>query len=211
MKKNSMMKFMALAFVGTLALTPISANAGTRKPTSISKISATKKTVTVGKKFELEVSTKQRNVNDNYFVWTTSNKNVVRITERDNTDDDMEFKAVGEGTATITCKIKGTNIKKTCKVTVKKASTKAYISVDDDGKGYITVELRDYEDLEARLVNATSSNRKLVYKSLTPSIVSVNQNGDVYGKKIGTGKIQITSKANSSIKKVVKVRVVWDD
>lgn len=209
MKKNCLTKAMTLAIVGAMTLTPVSVLAGNKKPTTIDGISATKKSVYVGKEFELKIYNSERNVNDNYFVWSTSNSKVVRINDNDNTDDDMEFRAVKAGTATITCKIKGTNIKKTCTVTVKEKQ--AYIDVDDDGEGYVEVEVGDDEDLDARLRYATTSNKTLVYKSLTPSIVSVSQSGRVYGKKIGTGKVQISSKADPSIKTVVEIRVVWDD
>ncbi|MBO8463788.1 MAG: hypothetical protein IAC13_07650 [Firmicutes bacterium] len=211
MKKNSFVKTMAFVLVGAMAVTPVSVMAGHRKPTRIDGISATKKTVFVGEEFELEVYNSERNVDDDYFVWSTSNKKVVRLDDDDNRDDEMEFIAVNPGTAKITCEIKGTNIKKTCVVTVKERNTEAYIDVDDDGKGYITVEIGDDEDIDATLRNANGSNRQLVYKSLTPSIVSVNRYGEVFGKKIGTGKVQISSKADPSIKTVVEVRVEWDD
>lgn len=209
MKKKGFMKLVALAVVGTMVAIPASALAGNKKPTQIDKISATTKSVYVGKEFELKVYSSERNIDDDYFVWSTSNSKVVRLDDDDNRDDEMEFKAVNPGTATITCKIKGTNIKKICKVTVKEKQ--AYIDVDDDGYGYIEVEVGEHEDLDAKLRYANTSNKTLVYQSLTPSIISVNKYGKVYGKKIGTGKVQITSKADSSIKTVVEIRVVWDD
>ena len=74
-----------------------------------------------------------------------------------------------------------------------------------------TVDDYDRENLEAKLRNATTSNRGLNYKSLDTDIVTVDSRGNVYGKKVGKGRIQISSKADPSIKKTVTVYVEWDD
>ncbi len=209
MKKNLLSKVVAIAMAGTMMLTPVSVFAGRDvKPTKIDKISSTSKTVDLGKKFELKVYTSQYNVEDDYFVWSSSNDNIVAIWDDDNRGDEMEFKALKSGSATVTCKIQGTDVKKTCKVTVKEGRT--YIDVEDEND--FEVEVGDSEDIEAVVRNGNKIvSRNLTYKSLTPSIVSVDKYGNVYGKKSGTGKIQISSKTDSSIKKVISVRVVWDD
>ena len=214
MKKGIVTKAVSLAMVGAMVLTPATVLAGSKKPTTIDKISATSKTVRVGQEFELKVYTYGKNYDDDYYVWWSDNRKVVRIDDDDNTDDEMEFKALKAGTATITCKIKGTDIKKTCKVTVTERSKDPYIVVDDDDDDdneIFEVEVGERENLEARLRNATTSDRSLVYQSLTPSIVSVDSRGNVYGKKEGKGQVKISSKADPSITRTVTVRVEWDD
>lgn len=210
MRKNKLKQVVSLAMVGAMVLTPASVLAGWKKPTTISKISATSKTVRAGQEFELKVYSGERNVDDDYFVWSIDNKSIVRFDDDDRYDDEMEFKALKAGTATITCKIKGTNVKKTCVVKVTEKQKTPYITIDDDDERF-TVDVYDRENLEARLRNATTSNRGLNYKSLDTDIVTVDSRGNVYGKKVGKGRIQISSKADPSIKKTVTVYVEWDD
>lgn len=208
MKKNIVSKIAAFVLAGVVAMTPVNVFADRDvKPTRIDKISSTSKTVDLGKKFELKVYTKEYDVEDDYFVWSSSNENVVALWDDENYGDEMEFKALKPGTATITCEIEGTNVKKTCKVTVREK--RAYIDVDDEDR--FEVEIGDREGLDAVLRNSTSKNKTLVYKSMNTSIATVDKRGNVYGKKEGTTKIQISSKANPAIKKTVTVYVVWED
>lgn len=175
------------------------------KPTNITKLSATKKTVKVGKKFELRAFTSPYDCEDDYLVWETSNKKVVAFEDYDRTGDEMDFVAKKAGTATITCKISGTNIKKTCKITVK-SSGKAKITVEDK---HMDIDVGEWEDIGAKLVGGKYKNRKLTYKVANKKVVKVKK-GRVYGKKAGHTKITIRAKANKKIKKVVYVYVEHD-
>lgn len=209
MSRKTIVKSMAIAMVGALVLSPISVLAGRdKKPTSISRISSTSKTVEVGKKFELKVYTNERNIEDDYFVWSSSNEDVVAIWDDEEIGDDKEFKALSVGTATVTCQIEGTNVKKTCKVTVKKQEGLTIIVKDEDD---FDVEVGDTEKINAYILDGKKKDKNLNYKSLTPDIVTVNSSGKVYGKNEGIGKIEISSKANPSIKKVLEVLVEYDD
>ena len=64
-------------------------------------------------------------------MWSVSNAKVVKFEDRDRTGDDMDFIARKTGTANISCRIRGTDVKKTCKVKVIKGKVKARIAVDD--------------------------------------------------------------------------------
>lgn len=214
MRKKLFAKWLMALIVGTMVLTPVSvlADDDDKAPTRIDRISATEKSVRPRKAFELKVYTKEKNIDEDYFVWSSSDESVVTIwddddDDKDNDGDDMEFKALKSGTAIITCKIRGTNIKKTCKVTV--LNKAAYIDVDDEDD--FEVEVGKREKIKAKLRYANFSDKKLVYKSLTPGIISVNQKGYVYGKDVGKGKVQVYSKAHPSVSTTFEVLVEYDD
>lgn len=175
------------------------------KPTNIKKLNYSSRTVKIGSKFKLRAYASPRDCEDDYLKWKTSNKKIVAFEDRDRTGNDMEFIAKKAGKATITCYISGTNIKKTCKVTVK-TSGKAKIVVDDK---YIEIDKGEWEDIEARLVGGKYKNRGLRYKVSNSRIIKVKK-GKVYGRRVGKAKITITAKANKKIKKTVYVRVERD-
>ena len=83
-------------------------------PTSVQaakiSLSATSKTITVGKTTTLKMSGTSKKV-----VWTSSNKNIATVSSKG------KVKGIKAGTCTIKAKVGGKTYK--CKVTVKKAST----------------------------------------------------------------------------------------
>ncbi len=83
-----------------------------------------KRTVTVGStiKLDSEIRPDEAEVRDRNIIWTSSKPSVAKVLKK--RDDDTKIKGMKAGTATITVRIKGTSIKKKCKITVKKASKK---------------------------------------------------------------------------------------
>lgn len=175
------------------------------KPTNIKRLNYVSRTVKIGNKFKLRAYASPNDYEDDYLRWKTSNSKIVAFVDRDRTGDDMKFIAKKAGKATVTCYISGTDIKKTCTVTVK-AYGKAKIAVDDK---YMDVDLGEWEDIEARLVGGKYKNRGLKYKVSNSRIIKVKK-GKVYGRRVGKAKITITAKANKKIKKTVYVRVERD-
>lgn len=177
-----------------------------KRPATITRLSHSSRTVRPGTEFELKAYVPDDS-DDDALVWYISNTKVVRFDDDDRTGDEMEFKAGRTGTAYITCKIKGTNIYRRCKVKV--TYGKARITVDDSR---MEVEKGDWEDIEARLVGGKYKNRRLSYyvSKKHRKIIRVKK-GKVYGRRVGRAKITIRAKANGKIKKVVYVRVERDD
>lgn len=193
-----------IMLAGCIAATPVKAD-NDPKPTEIKRLSHTSKTVKTGKEFELKAYTGMKDYDDDYLEWSVSNQKIVRFEDDERTGDDMEFEARKEGTAYITCRISGTDIKRTCKVKV--VSGKARITVEDTN---MDVDRGEWEDIEAKLVGGRYKNRKLTYKVSNKKVIRVKR-GRVYGKRIGRAKITIRAKADKKIKKVVFVRVEEDD
>lgn len=128
MKKRITAVLLTLVIALSFAI-PASAAA---KPKSITITGKT--TVKVGKKIELDtrISPFKAKVRDSKIVWSSSNPAVAKV--MDKTDEDTKIKGIKAGTATITVKIKGTKIKDTHKVTVKKAKTTTSTTSSDKTK-----------------------------------------------------------------------------
>lgn len=88
--------------------------------TTIKAVGSKSRTFRAGQEFELKVRASS-NVDDDDLRWKVeSGKKVVRIDDDDPFDDEMEFIALKEGTAKISCTVRGTKKKVTFKITVKK-------------------------------------------------------------------------------------------
>lgn len=100
--------------------------------------------MTVGQKAELDskITPAGAKVRDKKIVWTSSNPKVIRVLEK--YDDDTEIKALKEGTATITVRIKGTSWKASRKITVTKGTQASASSYEKKIKKY-QAELKEIE------------------------------------------------------------------
>lgn len=195
-----------IMLLGSAASIPVKAE-NDPKPTRITRLSSTSKTVRTGKEFEIKAYTGLRDFDEDDLVWSVNNTKIVKFEDRDRTGDDMDFVAGKAGTAYITCQIRGTDEKKICKVKVTERKGKARIAVEDKT---IDVDQGEWEDIEAKLVGGNYKNRKLTYKVSNKKIIRVKR-GKVYGRRVGRAKITIRAKADKKIKKVVYVRVERDD
>lgn len=90
----------------------------TTSASTIKRVGASKRTVSVGREFELEVK-KSRGLKDRYLTWSIKDSSIARFDDDDLHDDEMEFKALKAGTTTITCKNSKTGKKVTYTITVK--------------------------------------------------------------------------------------------
>lgn len=88
-------------------------------------IETNKKTLKIGQKLEMdaEIYPDSARVKDRNILWSSSKPNVVKILR--NRDDETKVKALKTGTARITVRIRGTKIKDTVKITVKKKTSKS--------------------------------------------------------------------------------------
>lgn len=110
---------LAVGNMGTLAQA-----AGKTKPTGV-KMTVSAKTVYVGDKFELKAKMTPAKAEDDYLCWSiTGNAGIVKFTDKDLNDDEVELKALKAGSTKIECRIKGTDIAVYTTVTVKKPTYK---------------------------------------------------------------------------------------
>ncbi len=210
--RRTVNKWLALAIAGVLTLAPVSVFAGK----NVDQMSGASKVIEVGEKFELKVFAKGSGIDEDDFIWSSSDESVIALCDDQNTGDDMDFKAVGAGQATLTCRIAGTDIAQTCVVTVKDKENKdksyqlknvGVTRFDSQTKKELTIKVGKKDKIDVSLNNGKKKDKDLIYVSLTPKIVSVDKKGKVYGKAKGTGKIEVISKKDGTIRTVITVRV----
>lgn len=133
-----MKKILVYVTAAALALTvfgfnPAEAEAAP-KSKGIEREGSAKRTVYVGKSFELEVE-KGKKLRDNDLYWSVGNSKIVKIVDKDRTDDEIDLKAVKTGKTKVYCKNKVTGNKLSYTITVKKAS-KGISRVGDATRSY---------------------------------------------------------------------------
>ena len=139
-----------------------------------------KKTVTVGKTIELDsvITPKKAKVKDRNIIWSSSKPSVAKVLE--NKDDDTEIKGMKAGTATITVKIKGTKLKGTYKVTVKKAQKSSSGASADKKK--IAAYKADAKALKKKIskvkLASTRKERKKQYRKYEKQIDAIEKKLD---------------------------------
>ena len=155
---------------------------------TISRVGAATRSVTVGNEFELRVK-KNGNLADKYLYWSTSNKNVVKIADDDRYDDEIELRAVGKGTAKITCKNKYTGGKLVYTVNVKGGN----MTISRVGSASRTVEVGD--DIELNVKKSGLKNSQIEWSVSDSSILrfedgdNVGPEVEVAGRRTGTAKV----------------------
>ena len=136
------------------------------------KLSASKKTITVGKSFTLTL----KNV-DKKFTWINSNKNVIKVVSVNSKSKSIKLKGIKAGKATITAKIGKTKL--TCKITVKpktepteptvteetKPTIKEYklVSVQANHTNWIEEAMNKYAEEGWIVVSTAIYNEKYMY------------------------------------------------
>lgn len=182
---------------------------------TISRVGAKDRTVRVGNEFELKVK-KNGGIQDKDLYWTTSNKNIVKVIDDDRSDEEIELRATGKGTAKITCKNKITGGKIVYNVTVKEASK----LISRVGSATKTVEVGD--DIEVSVKSSGLSANQIKW-SISDSSILRFEDGDNIGNEVEveakrTGTAKVTAKNLYTGGKIVyTIKVVpdydddWDD
>lgn len=170
-------------------------------------LSATKLSVYVGKTATLQMKNTNAKV-----VWSTSNKSIATV------DSKGVVNGIKAGNANITATV---NKKKyVCKVTVKKqASSKptpkpvikvAGIKLSLAGSTSRTnsINIGTTGNMIATIAPANATNKTVSWKTSNANILSINSNGQVVAKKIGTAKITATAVDGSKKTASISIKVV---
>ena len=125
------------------------------------------------------------NATNRNVIWETSNSNIASV------DNNGNIFANNVGTVTITAKIN--NISVSCNVTV----VNEIIKVESIllNKENITIDNGDKKQLVASINPKNSSNKKIIWTSSNPNVVSVDENGYVTG--VGVGSATITARIDN--------------
>ncbi|MGN0487194.1 MAG: Ig domain-containing protein [Acutalibacteraceae bacterium] len=151
-----------------------------------------------GKAFQLKATVLPENATDKTILWQSGDKNVATVSS------DGLVQARGKGTTYITAKMKSnTSLIAVCKVTV-------YLGVEDIATDQEEYSLYEGEELtiKAGVVPADAQNPTLLWQSSDENIVSVDENGKITAKTLGSAEITVTSEDNSSVSKKLKINVL---
>ena len=165
-------------------------------PVTSIKLNATKKTLNVGKTFTLKATVAPTNAGNKNVTWTSSDKKVATVSATG------VVKAVGRGTATITCTAKdGSGVKTSCVVTTVQKVTRITLN-----KKKITIKRGKTFTLKATIKPTNANNKNVTWKSSNKRYATVSANGVVTGKK--KGKVTITCRAKDGSRKYAKCTVI---
>lgn len=119
--------------------------------------------------------------------------------------------ANAEGTADITVSIKGTEISDTVTVTVV-GTPQEVVPVSDIvlTRSYMYLQRYDEEKIDYTVLPENADNQNVIFTSLNNSVATVDEDGRVYAKKVGSTQIKVQTE-DESITKYVDVYVEYDE
>ena len=156
----------------------------TNKAVEVTEITLDKTSASInkGETIALNATITPAEATSKNVIWTTSNSAVATISSTG------VVKAVGGGTATITCAAQnGSGVKATCNITVK-----VPISGIRLNKSSLTLEKGASQTLTATILpEDTTEDKKVTWTSSEPSVATVNSSGKVTA--VGAGTTTITA------------------
>ena len=144
-------------------------------------------TLNVGDTNQIAAIIKPANATERDVVWSSSDSSIVSV------DDKGIIKGLKPGTATITVKTKDGSVVATCTVTVKEVPVES-ITFDTNN---LSVKVGTTAQINATIKPSNATNKELIWTSSDDSIASVDSNGKVTGKKVGSVTITAKSKDGS--------------
>lgn len=170
------------------------------------KISPAELILKPGDKEKIVVTIMPSNMKINNVTWSSSNTNVAVVNENGN------ITAIGVGEAIITVTTQDGKHSATIKVVVAKDAVRVNgISLN---KTNINLNVHDTYKLNSTVTPNNASNKSVTWSSSNPSVVSVDQNGNIKALKEGTAVITVTTndggyKASATVKvKAIRVNGV---
>lgn len=166
------------------------------QPATSIKLGVYQKTMLKGSTYTLKYAVGPASASNKKVVWSSSNKKVATVTATG------VVKAVGKGTAVITCKTAdGTNLTASCTITSIVRVSRVKLN-----KTSVAVKRGGRVALKATVAPTIANNRAVAWTSSNKSIATVAANGVVTGKK--KGKAVITCKAKDGSGKYARCTVV---
>lgn len=154
--------------------------------------------LTIGENATLSPTIKPSNTSDKSVKWSTSNSRIAVVDNKGNVT------AKGLGKATITVKTAdGSNKTANCEVTVVQKATKLVLNATD-----IQLNINKTYTLVATITPTNTTNKQITWSSSNSSIATVDKNGKVTAKKVGTATITAKTNDGSNLSASCKVKVV---
>lgn len=218
MKKRTNMKraeiFTALLFLALIVNLAASVTWIQAASQTISVKGSANRTVTVGKKFELEIQ-ELKSVSDKYLKWTVSDTSIAAYEDKDRYGDDIDLIAKKAGMTKVTCENTKTKEKAVFTITVKNgtSSNTGKITLVGDAKRTVT-EKQEFElrvkrsnGAKERNLRWTIANDKIVRFEDIDDANEGDDEMEFVAKKAGTTTIKCTDTAtNQSVSFTITVK-----
>ncbi len=170
------------------------------KPVTQVKLNSSKLTLSLYEQKALTATYSPKDAAHTQITWSSSNNKVAEV------DENGLVTAVSKGKCTVTAKSENGKTAK-CTVTVNEYLPKRVLIQ----KRYWTLKPGDAGQLECTLSPANTSDKRLVYSSSAPDIVSVDENGAFVCHASGDAVITATSVRTPSVKEIAKIHVVGEN
>lgn len=162
------------------------------------QLNYSEKTVVIGDYFDLKGTIKPSSAaNEVTLIWTSSKTSVATVSSSG------RVKGIKGGTAVITCKTSDGKFTSFCTVTVVEKVTSVTLN-----KTSYKLGLSKTYTLVAKVKTNAASNPKIKWTTSNSKIVTVDQKGNITGKKLGTATITATATDGSGEKATTQIRVV---
>ena len=147
------------------------------------------KNIYTGKTVDLDEEIFPENATYPGVEWISSDEKIATVSE------DGVVKGIAPGKVRITCQsVDNPMVSQTCLVTVKVKTTGVKLNYSK-----ITVYTTTSKTITATVLPENATNKKVTWESEDPSIATVDKNGVVKGKKVGTTYIVCTTNNSSKI------------
>ena len=152
----------------------------------------------IGETAILSPTIRPSNASDKSVKWSTNNSRIAVV------DNKGKVTAKGLGKAIITVKTAdGSNKTANCEVTVVQKATKLVLNATD-----IQLNINKTYTLVATITPTNTTNKQITWSSSNSSIATVDKNGKVTAKKIGTTTITAKTNDGSNLSASCEVKVV---
>lgn len=167
------------------------------KVSRITLSASTGLTLTKGQTQKLTATVAPANATNKAVTWKTSDKNVATVSENG------LVTAVGGGDATITCTAKdGSGVKATCKVTVTVPVSGIQLSQTS-----AALTVGDTLTLTKTIYPSDATNQAVTWTSSSDAVASVDSNGKITAKTVGSAVITCKSVSDNSVVGICNVTV----
>ncbi len=161
------------------------------------KLSSTKLTMTVGDTKSISATVTPSNATNKGVTWTSSNTSVATVSSNG------KITAKKAGTSTITVKTRdgGKTAKLTLTVVNKNIPVQGISITSKSDSMYVLNSVK----ATATITPSNATNKSVKWTSSNPSVATVDQNGNITGKAVGTTTITATASNGKSVTKKYSV------
>ncbi len=171
-----------------------SSSKGTESTGSVSKVAVTgvslnktSATLEAGKTLQLTAAVRPENATNQDVTWSSNNEDVATV------DEDGLVRAIKAGTAKITVTTEEAGKNAVATITVKSAAGSAVTSVELDMADVVLL-VNETLSLDATVLPDTAANKEVTWSSSASSVATVDADGKVTAKAVGTATITVTTK-----------------